>query len=83
MNWCRGSGRSAPLVQIADAVVPGATRWSPRPASATSAVPSGLVTSRASAPSSTGTPAISETSSLPPSRGDPSSTVTRTGSSLR
>src|ERR1700678_4478246 len=48
-----------------------------------SPVPSGRVTSSASAPSSTGTPAISDTDSLPPSRGDPSSTVTRTGSSRR
>ena len=83
MNWRRGSGRSAPSVQIADDVGPGTVRWSPSPASAISAVPSGRVTSSASAPSSTATPAIPETDSLPPSRGDPSSTVTRTGSSRR
>ena len=83
MNCRRGSGRSAPSVQIADDVGPGSVRWSPSPASAISAVPSGRVTSSASAPSSTATPAIPDTDSLPPSRGEPSSTVTRTASSRR
>ena len=83
MNWRRGSGRSAPSVQIAEDVVPGSTRSPASPTSSISPIPSGRVTSRASAPSSTATPATSDTDSLPPSRGDPSSTVTRTFTSRR
>src|ERR1700733_1193591 len=59
------------------------TRSSPRPTAVISSMPSGRRARSASAPSSIATPATSDADSFPPSRGEPSSTVTRTGSSLR
>lgn len=78
-----GSARSPPRLRMAEAVVPGCTRSSRRPSSATRSRPSGRRASIDSAPSSTGRPAISLTRSLPPIRGEPSRTVTRTPARAR
>jgi len=83
MTWRRGSCNICPRLQIAAAVLPGATRRPASPAARIRPVPSGLRASSASAPSSTAIPATSETASLPPSRGEPSRTVTLTGASRR
>ena len=69
----RGSGRSAPRVQIRDECTPGAR---PRAQLRASATPSGRRLSIASAPTSTTTPPTSMRRSLPPGSGAASSTVT-------
>ena len=70
----RGSGRSAPRVQIRDDCTAGCTTSSP--SSWASATPSGRRLSIASAPTSTTTPPTSARRSLPPGSGAASSTVT-------
>ena len=70
----RGSGRSAPRVQIRDDCTAGCTTSSP--SSRASATPSGRRLSIASAPTSTTTPPTSVRRSLPPGSGAASSTVT-------
>ena len=68
MNWRFGSDRNWPLVQMLAVVVPGYTKWPPRPAARIRSTPSGRRARSASAPASTAIPATSETDSLPPIR---------------
>ena len=70
----RGSGRSAPRVQMRDEMVAGCTRS--RPSERARSTASGRRLSIASAPTSTVTPATSARRSLPPTTGEPSSTST-------